>query len=220
MADEIKKKELKHFMINGEYGGDQDWFLDPMMHLGGCAAETACDSSLYFALHLGIPDAYPYDPDHLTKKDYVRFSGIMKPYISPRFSGVNRLDIYIDGFASYLADRGVTEIGMEELPGELPAAEAWDALVKQIDGGLPVPCLILNHNDPEIRKEYQWHWFLLNGYRETKKGHRLVKAVTYGEYQWVDFDRLWNTGYAQKGGLVLYRREKIRAANLRYFKTD
>ena len=34
---------------------------------------------------------------------------------------------------------------------------------------------------------------------------RFVKAVTYGEWAWVDFDRLWDTGYEQKGGLILYR---------------
>ena len=53
-----------------------------------------------------------------------------------------------------------------------------------------------------------WHWFLLIGYsdeesEETPRRH--VKAVTYGEWAWVDFDRLWDTGYEQKGGLVLYR---------------
>ena len=36
---------------------------------------------------------------------------------------------------------------------------------------------------------------------------RKVKAVTYGEWAWVDFDRLWDTGHEEKGGLVLYRWE-------------
>ena len=85
--------------------------------------------------------------------------------------------------------------------------EAWEAVVRQIDAGFPVPILVLRHKDPEL-KDFVWHWFLLIGYsdeesEETPRRH--VKAVTYGEWAWVDFDRLWDTGYEQKGGLVLYR---------------
>ena len=31
----------------------------------------------------------------------------------------------------------------------------------------------------------------------------MVKTVTYGEYLWLDLDRLWNTGFSEKGGLIL-----------------
>ena len=31
-----------------------------------------------------------------------------------------------------------------------------------------------------------------------------VKAVTYGEYRWIDFERLWDTGFAKRGGLILF----------------
>ena len=44
------KKELEHFMIGASYGGNQEWFRSFMMRIGGCGAETACDSCLYFAL--------------------------------------------------------------------------------------------------------------------------------------------------------------------------
>ena len=37
------KKELTYFNIEGEYGGNQNWFYDPMMRLGGCAAIATCD---------------------------------------------------------------------------------------------------------------------------------------------------------------------------------
>ena len=32
-----------------------------------------------------------------------------------------------------------------------------------------------------------------------------MKAVTYGEWEWLDLGELWNTGEERKGGLVLYR---------------
>ena len=38
---------------------------------------------------------------------------------------------------------------------------------------------------------------------QTTDGRFMVKAVTYGSFEWLDFAKLWNTGYARKGGLVL-----------------
>ena len=43
------KKQLDYFEIEGEFGGNQDWFTNVVMHIGGCAAATACDSCIYFA---------------------------------------------------------------------------------------------------------------------------------------------------------------------------
>jgi hypothetical protein len=54
---------------------------------------------------------------------------------------------------------------------------------------------------------YVWHWFMLTGYRE-KHGRFYVKAVTYGEGRWVHLEELWDTGFKQKGGLILYHWKK------------
>ena len=53
------KRELEHFSIGASYGGNQDWFPTFMMRVGGCGAETACDSSVYFALHRGLSKIAP-----------------------------------------------------------------------------------------------------------------------------------------------------------------
>ena len=39
----MKKKELDYFTIDGGVGGNQDWFQNVVMYMGGCAAATACD---------------------------------------------------------------------------------------------------------------------------------------------------------------------------------
>ena len=52
-------------------------------------------------------------------------------------------------------------------------------------------------------KDYVWHWFLLNGYDDSAASF-LVKAVTYSAFEWLDFGGLWDTGYRNRGGLVLY----------------
>ncbi len=196
------KRELEHFFIGESYGGNQDWFPTFMMRVGGCGAETACDSSVYFALHRGLRKIAPENCAALTKQAYIDFAYEMKPYLSPRMSGIDRLEIYIDGYAQFLRDRGETRLTMEPLDGHTPFDAAKQAVKQQIDAGLPIPTLILRHRDKAF-EDYVWHWFLLNGYDERENGF-FVKAVTYSEFEWLDFEKLWNTGYDQRGGLVLY----------------
>ncbi|MGI6203990.1 MAG: hypothetical protein ACOYJH_01715 [Anaerovoracaceae bacterium] len=199
------RKELEHFYIGSSYGGNQDWFRSYMMRLGGCAAETACDSSVYFALHKGMKEMVPFDPEKITKKDYVDFSEIMKPYLRPRWSGINTLEIYMDGYARYMRDAGAHGIRMDGLEGGEPVRKAKQAVIDRIDRGFPVPCLILHHKAIEM-DFYVWHWFLLNGYdaEDGENGRMSVKAVTYSSYRWLDFDVLWDSGYKNKGGIIIY----------------
>lgn len=235
------KKELTYFRIEGGYGGNQDWFRDPMMHLGGCAAVTACDICIYLALRLGMRELYPFDLKELSRKDYIRFSRIMKPYLRPRMSGIDRLEIYTEGFGAYLNDafagryaaagknpacrglrraadrsffrvsgcagpvdsagRSGAALSLEEFPGFRPVEDAMEAVRVQIDSNMPAAFLLLKHQEPSLA-DYVWHWFLLTGYESDGNGF-LVKAVTYGGHQWLDFRRLWDTGFDQKGGMVL-----------------
>ena len=112
--------------------------------------------------------------------------------------------------------RGRKILRMSGFSGHESADRAWDELVRKINEGFPVPMLMLRHQNPEL-KDLVWHWFLLIGYSDEegaageaaeKKAGRKVKVVTYGETAWIDFDRLWDTGYEQKGGLILYRWEE------------
>ncbi len=196
------RRELEHFHIGDSYGGNQDWFPTFMMRIGGCGAETACDSSMYFALYRGLTMIAPENAATLNKEDYVRFAYKMKPYLSPRRTGIDRLDIYIDGYAQYLRDCCETRLTMTPFDGTEPYEAAKDAIVHQIDRGLPVPTLVLNHHSKKL-KDYVWHWFLINGYDDSE-GAFLVKAVTYSNYEWLDLSELWDTGHERRGGFVLY----------------
>ena len=48
-------------MIDGEFGGNQDWFTNIVMNVGGCGAATACDSCIYLAKYKGMKKLYPFD---------------------------------------------------------------------------------------------------------------------------------------------------------------
>lgn len=197
------KKELDYFKIGNFYGGNQDSLRDPFMKMGGCAALTACDSCIYFGLYREKENLYPYDIHELNQEDYVRFSNVMKPYLHPRINGIDRLDIYMDGFGAYLRDIGEAHLKMEPFSGQSSFDEAGKMITAQIQNDFPVPCLILKHKNP-LLKDYVWHWFLLAGY-EIFEETIMVKAVTYGEWEWLDLRELWDTGYEKKGGCIIYQ---------------
>lgn len=194
------RRELNYFQIETSYGGNQDWFTDRWMRDGGCGAETACDVSVYLAMHRGLSQIYPFRLPP-TRTDYVAFSEIMRPYLSPRFTGIDRLDIYIEGFSGYLHDHGIECIALSPWEGEHPYEKTRDVVRQQIDIGMPIPCLTLKHKAPSM-DFYVWHWYLLTGY-EDFDGACAVKAVTYGSWCWLDLRTLWDTGYERRGGLVL-----------------
>ena len=91
------KKTLEYFTIDGAVGGNQEWFKNVVMYIGGCAAATACDCCICLALGKGMERLYPYDIRALCRKDYVDFSMKMKPYLKPRVNGVNKLYMFTDG---------------------------------------------------------------------------------------------------------------------------
>ena len=210
--------KLEHFKLdNGAYGGSQKWFRTAWMRLGGCAAQNACDVSVFFARHYGMEYLYPFDVQDVKKKEYVSFSNIMRPYLKPRMHGINTLDLFMDGFREYIRDREETaqaealdkeagagrHLTMRGFDGMRPFEEAEQAIIEQLKKGFPAACLILLHEDPEM-KPYVWHWFLLNGYRREGEGPAQVRTVTYGAARWVSLQQLWETGKEPKGGLVLF----------------
>ena len=69
-------KEIPYFRIEGAFGGNQDWFTNIVMNMGGCGAATACDCCIYFARFLGLKELYPFDIDALSIQDYKDFSQI------------------------------------------------------------------------------------------------------------------------------------------------
>ncbi|MBQ9492417.1 MAG: hypothetical protein IJR54_01615 [Oscillibacter sp.] len=194
--------ELEHFTVDGAYGWNQDWFPGWFMRIGGCAAVTACDSLIYFALRFGRTDLIPFDPARITRKNYLLLSERVKPFLHPRMRGIDRLEIYQDGLARYFRNAGVSGPRPDGLHGDAPYPDAAAALRRQIRNRYPVPFLLLTHRDREF-SFYEWHWFLLMGFDE-RPGALMAKAVTYGASRWLDFQRLWDTGRAEKGGMILF----------------
>ena len=194
------KKTLDYFMIEGAVGGNQEWFKNVVMYIGGCAAATACDCCIYLALRRGMRRLYPYDAAHLTREDYVAFSMKMKPYLRPRVNGVNRLWMFTEGFENYLKDIGENGLKMRELPGREDFRKAELFIRQQIDNGYPVPYLMLRHRKAYY-KDFVWHWFLCYGYEEREEG-LWITVATYGESYTFLLKDLWDTGYEEKGGLI------------------
>ncbi len=199
--------ELDYFRIGDSYGFNQDIFPDLTIRLGGCAAITACESCIFMDLYQGTQNLYPFDKSRISSADYIRFVRMMKPYLRPRMSGIDRLEIYTEGLDRYLSDRGNTQLTMSHFSGEETAQDAREVIRRQIDRGFLIPCLLLLHQN-KLLEDYSWHWFLLTGY-EAYAGKFLVKVVSYGTWCWIDLDFLWQTGHTRKGGLVLFDKKDL-----------
>ncbi len=197
------KRELNYFTIEGTYGGNQEWFTNIVMNMGGCAAAAACDCCIYLALRKGAEKLYPYSVQELTKENYISFSQKMKPYIRPRIGGVKKLEWFLEGFENYIRDAGGNALGIKlaAFSGENSYEEARAMICTQIDAGCPIPYLLLKHKRNEKYKDYIWHWFLLVGYEE-KENDILVKTATYGESCIFPLRELWDTGCMEKGGMI------------------
>ena len=203
----MSKNELPYFNIGRHYGGNQRWFLDFWMHIGGCGALTMCDLMIYMAMHRARPECIPFDASRLTRKEYVRFGMQMKPYLRPRETGIKDLETFIGGAEDYLQSSGIEGITLEGFSGDEPYEAAEQLLKKQIDAGTPVPMLMLNHRNKEFGF-FEWHWFLLVGYEDRQVAGAKVcyaKAATYGKAHWLRFDHFWDTGEEERGGLIIVR---------------
>ena len=195
-------KELEHFPVEGKYGWDQEDFTEWWMNRGGCAAVTACDACIVMARNLGLTGLYPFDPERITREDYLAFADRMKQTLFPRPKGVNTTALYMDGLREYLDTRPGPVPKMRGVQGSVPFEAAAAEIRGAIDRGFPVPYLMLRHTDQSL-DDFIWHWFLLNGYDDAP-GAFMVKAVSYGEWVWMDLGHLWDTGFDEKGGFVVF----------------
>ena len=197
-------KELDYFWVGEEYGGRQSLLPDMIMRFAGCAAVTACDSLIYMTLYKNLKNLCPFSTDQLRGRDYVAFFKTVKPYLRPRLMGINRLEIFVVAFKKFLKEHGTFFLDVLPWSGDHDEQDTVNTIRQQIDRGFLIPYLLLHHKNPNF-ENYEWHWFLLTGYDEKPDGRFMVKAVTYGAYEWLDFAKLWNTGYDRKGGLILFK---------------
>ena len=197
-------KELDYFWVGEEYGGRQSLLPDMIMRFAGCAAVTACDSLIYMTLYKNLKNLCPFSTDQLRGRDYVAFFKTVKPYLRPRLMGINRLEIFVAAFKKFLKEHGTFFLDVLPWSGDHDEQDTVNTIRQQIDRGFLSPYLLLHHKNPNF-ENYEWHWFLLTGYDEKPDGRFMVKAVTYGAYEWLDFAKLWNTGYDRKGGLILFK---------------
>lgn len=170
------------------------------MYGGGCGAVTACDLCIQLARQFGINILYPYDAHRVTRQDYRKFSNIMKPYLHPRWQGIDTLELYLDGLSAYWHSVGVYSLKGSGLPGTASWHETREFIRDRVDAGIPVPCLLLYHKSRAF-KDFEWHWFNLAGYEELDNAF-YVQAITYGRFHWLNLQKLWDTGQRRRGGLI------------------
>ena len=204
-----RKKILDYFTIGGTPGGNQDWLPEWDMNMGGCAAVTACDTSIFLARlePEKFRTLYPFDAENLSRTDFIKFSSIMKPFLTPRYHGIDYLETYICGFYDYMKKVKNENLILEGLSGSVDYEIFAEAIKNQIDRNFPVPFLLLNHHDIKL-DDFEWHWFNLAGYEELDDDIKVL-TVTYAEYQWFSLRNMHDTRNERKGGIIKIREKKL-----------
>ena len=199
------KKILDYFTIDGTPGGNQDWLPEWDMNMGGCAAVTACDTCIFLSRNSEekFENLYPFDAKNLSRTDFIKFASVMKPFLTPRYHGIDFLETYICGFYDYMKKIGNDSLILEGLSGNADYEIFAAAIKNQIDRNFPVPFLMLNHHDIKL-DDFQWHWFNLAGYEETENDINVL-TVTYAEYHWFSLRDMHDTRNDRKGGVILIR---------------
>lgn len=197
--------ELEYFKVGKTFGGNQNELSSFTMRMGGCASVTACDLCIYMSLFQDNAKLYPYDNKKLTAIDYNTFNLAMKPYLRPRFGGINTLTLYVEGIRKYLSKVEEDSLEIAEFSGSNSLKNAITQVKQTIGQGIPIPFLLLRHRNVKF-KQLVWHWFLIVGYEECEND-LYVKIVTYGTYFWFSLKELWDTGYRKTGGMILVQRK-------------
>ncbi|MFQ8601604.1 MAG: hypothetical protein ACLSAO_00830 [Anaerovoracaceae bacterium] len=200
-----RKVELPYFNVGKNYGSNQSWMMDPWMHLGGCAALTTCDVFIYMSMYKDRKDLYSLKSPsqrELDRKAYSKFAMSVKLYLEPRRTGIKDLKTYTDGVELYLKDTDVEDIELKSIEGSEPYEKIRMAVEESINKGMPLAYLMLKHKDKAF-EFFEWHWFIVNGYEDKEDGF-YIKAATYGKAHWLNLEKLWDTGYDHKGGIVLF----------------
>ncbi|MBQ7150680.1 MAG: hypothetical protein IJR94_00315 [Synergistaceae bacterium] len=196
----MSKKILDYFKIEGTPGGNQEWLPEWDMNMGGCAAVTACDVCIFLSRQeKKFQSLYPFDSKNLSRPDFVRFASVMKPYLTPRYHGIDFLETYICGLYDYFKKIN-SPLGLEGISGQVNYEIFESSIKNQLDKNFPVPFLLLNHHDIKL-DDFEWHWFNLAGYEELEDDTNVL-TVTYGEYQWFSLKNLYDTQYQRKGGII------------------
>lgn len=202
------KKELDYINIEGAYGGNQNWFKDFMIRFGGCAAISACDTSIYLAATFPeLLDLSPIKSKEVAKEDFMKFGKRMKKYLRPRATGISKISLFEKGFSRYAESVG-TKIEIDALEGTRPYEEAEAFVKTKIDEGICISYLLLRHKDKAF-EDFTWHWFTLTGYEMTDS-ELFVFFSSWGKNYKLPLKALWNTGYRKKGGMVALKMDWIR----------
>lgn len=195
------QNELDFFLIDRVHcGGDQNWSPHWLTRLGGCSTVTACELAIClcrtFPLLRGL---YPYEPENVTKDDFLHFMDDMYPFVHPGVRGLTDIAKYAHGLASYAESVGCC-LKTHLLHGESTVQDAARFIMQSIDARLPVAYLMLNHRNPAF-EDFEWHWFTVIGYDGTAENLHIT-AATYGQRFTLPLHSAWDTGHRWKGGLV------------------
>lgn len=175
------------------YGGNQYWFPKKIHQLSGCGPVAAANITAYLSQTFTdkYSALYPYK-GIINKKDFTLHMIEVRKYVKPGIFGLTSVHQFSDSVLAFSRERSVSLVPHILEDNATSIQDAISFISEALSQRLPVAILVLKHPIKEF-KEYAWHWMTITGLRLNSKDNKYYISVsTYGEYQEINFDMLWN----------------------------
>ncbi len=185
------------------YGGSQEWYKSFWKRKAGCGPTTASTIVMYENRYSNIFD------NNYNKKEFIDLMNNMWEYITPKEFGVNKTDIYINGFSRYIKENSIKLSDykcinfMKNNLKDFSKKDVFIFLSEAIDNNHPVA--FLNLDSGEEKALDSWHWVSIVGILFDEETDKLrVTIVDECVIKEIDLG-LWLDTTSLGGGLVYYK---------------
>lgn len=187
------------------FGGDQEWYVDEWRRRAGCGPTCGANVTAYLALTRPAYRAL-YTGEDMRKSQFSAHMEQIYQYITPGSMGLNRVEMYTEGMASFAESRGLAlQPHVFEAQGNMcKNRPSVDKLATFLSDGLAGDCPVsfLNLTKGRVKNLQSWHWITITG---IESDANTLTAYASDEGKQIRFDmRLWYLTTRMRGGLIYF----------------
>jgi hypothetical protein len=187
------------------FGGDQKWYADRRRRMSGCGPTCAANLTAYLALTQQALRAL-YAGEDMCKTQFSAHMEAVYEFVTPRFMGLSRVEMFTGGVESFAASRGLSlKAHVFEARGNTrgdrpPVAELARFVREGLDADCPVA--FLNLAKGRVKNIQSWHWITIVG-ADISDSSLYARASDEGAEICFDLG-LWYLSTRLRGGLVYF----------------
>ena len=193
----VSKLNYDYLLIDEKYyGGNQEWYKEFFHKKAGCGPTTASTITMYES------------KKKYNKNDFVELMEKMWDYITPGMMGLNKIELYDEGYNKYIKDKKFklkesVILKISQNKNERPNInELFEFLNNSIK--LDHPVAFLNLDNGKENKLDSWHWVTIVGIEYNKNEELYATIADEGLLKTIDLS-LWINSTSKEGGFIYFK---------------